>query len=204
MRNSLESGSPVDDHVRDRRRGNVTRARFALWTMAGLLLGGGALLTRGDEALILWLLMAACGGAASASLLLARRFVRVTVRGASMLPTFGDGDRLLVKRTRSVRSGDVVVLEQPGFRVAQESTDAPRWRDERDWMIKRVVAAPGEKIPRAEISGLDRLPGERVPDGMLIVVGDNRDQSFDSRQIGFVPVEQVLGVPVGRRARNGL
>jgi nickel-type superoxide dismutase maturation protease len=40
-------------------------------------------------------------------------FTRVQVSGTSMLPTLHAGDRLLVRRTRRVRPGDLVVVPDP-------------------------------------------------------------------------------------------
>ncbi|MEM9033945.1 MAG: nickel-type superoxide dismutase maturation protease [Actinomycetota bacterium] len=42
-----------------------------------------------------------------------RRTTRVRVSGPSMQPTYDDGDRLLVWRTRRVRPGQVIVLRAP-------------------------------------------------------------------------------------------
>jgi signal peptidase I len=35
-----------------------------------------------------------------------------------------------------------------------------------------------------------------VPAGMLFVLGDNRDNSSDSREWGYVPLENVIGEPM--------
>lgn len=45
--------------------------------------------------------------------LVVRRATRVRVSGPSMQPTYHDGDRLLVWRTRRVRAGQVVVVHDP-------------------------------------------------------------------------------------------
>jgi nickel-type superoxide dismutase maturation protease len=60
-------------------------------------------------------------------------FDRVEVEGGSMLPTFFPGDRLLlVRRWRSVRTGDVVVVPDP--------------RDEGRRLVKRVSSAQGADV----------------------------------------------------------
>jgi signal peptidase I len=115
------------------------------------------------------------------------RWLVVTVDGRSMLPTFADGDRVVVRRRTltEVRRGDVVVLEPPD--------------SARHWNIKRVTALPGDIVPRG-VAGC--VAGDLVPPGSLVVLGDNVD-SADSRQRGFYRGDRLLGVairPLGRRA----
>jgi signal peptidase I len=78
-----------------------------------------------------------------------RRFLLITVKGNSMAPTYRNGERLVVRRG-GYATGEVVMLRapvRPGLGV--------------DWMIKRVVAAPGDEVPadlagRAEVIGVVR------------------------------------------------
>jgi signal peptidase I len=152
------------------------------------------------------------------TVVLGRRLVWATVQGTSMSPTYANGDRVLVRRGNAVHVGDVVVIEKPDADLRW--TDPPikpgvgrRGLATRAWMIKRVAAGPGDPIPRwnfgasaglaksprsdgAEFAGQGRLPGDHVPEGMLILIGDNADASFDSREIGFFPADRVLGTPL--------
>ena len=111
--------------------------------------------------------------------------VRVTVAGSSMAPTLRPGDRVLVRRTtaRSVRRGDLVVFARPR-------------EQERTWMIKRVLAVPGDAVPRSEVPVLWGYRDPVVPRGRFVVVGDNPADSYDSRQFGYVRAEGLLGVVV--------
>ncbi len=128
---------------------------------------------------------------------LRRRYVLVTVRGESMEPMFSHGDRVLVNRSRvaDIRVGDVVVLKPgrprpvlavPGSRL---STAEPVY-----WMIKRVLAVPGDPVPPGSVPKRLATPGAVVPDGKLVVIGDNAAASSDSRQLGYFHIERVLGV----------
>ncbi|MEU8588819.1 S26 family signal peptidase [Streptomyces sp. NPDC048664] len=123
-------------------------------------------------------------GAAACALALRRAFVLVTVEGGSMEPTLLDGDRVLVRRTRAFRRGDVVVIPVP---------DGPRAPREVPWLVKRVSAIAGD--PAA-----DGCPA--VPSGHLAVLGDN-PRSLDSRAFGTVPSRTALGVAIRRMARDG-
>jgi signal peptidase I len=124
-----------------------------------------------------------------------RRIAVVSVTGQSMEPTLTAGDRVVVRRTRlrSVRTGQIVVVETPT--AGREWRLEPAGRDlKRDWMIKRVAAVPGEPLP-------DGLPAAiadsaAVPDGTLVVLGDNPPMSLDSRHLGYIPGERLLGVVV--------
>ncbi len=148
------------------------------------------------------------GLAALASTLLVawlrKRAAVVTVDGDSMRPALSPGDRVLVRRVGAgrLRPGQVAVVEQP--------SDDGDWRtpprgpvSRRRWVIKRVAAVPGDPQPKACQTATIDSPGELVPVGKLVLLGDNPDWSYDSRQFGYFPAERLLGVVVRRMARAG-
>jgi len=141
---------------------------------------------------------------------LGRTFVlaHFVVDGPSMLSTLHDGDRVLVNklscRLHDSNRGDVVVLHQSAGASGRD-------------LIKRVIALPGETIEvrRCEvlIDGqtldepyLDRevvTPGNcgsdlaavRVPEDHVLVMGDNRGGSQDSRSpaLGSIDEDDLVG-----------
>ncbi|MEU2391441.1 signal peptidase I [Streptomyces sp. NPDC007369] len=145
----------------------------------------------------------------SAYSLLRRRLVVVTVQGLSMQPAFEPGDRVLVRRGVVPGRGGIVVVEQP----SAQNLDWPgapgglgsRGKDVagRAWLIKRVAALPGDPVSMptgagrgggsADGTGFADGSVRTVPPGALYLLGDNKKVSFDSRQMGFFPVERVLG-----------
>jgi signal peptidase I len=64
------------------------------------------------------------------------------------------------------------------------------------WLIKRAVALPGDPVPRADVPALRDAEGDRVPAGHLVVLGDNRRSSYDSRTAGYFPANALLGVVI--------
>jgi signal peptidase I len=117
------------------------------------------------------------------------------------VPLLGDLERMITP-TREVERGDVVVFKFP---------DEP----EKDY-IKRVIALPGEMVeirdrqvyvngeainepykvhrnPKGLNLDQDDYPRTRVPDDSLFCMGDNRDNSRDSRAWGFVPRSYLKG-----------
>ena len=93
-----------------------------------------------------------------------------------MLPTLKPGDRVAVNRLayslRGPRSGDIVVVRSPG--------GTPRLD------IKRIAAGPGEAV---EIRGRAVVLGREE----WFVIGDNPDESTDSRQVGPVRRSDLIG-----------
>jgi len=123
---------------------------------------------------------------------------RVRVDGFSMRPTLQDGEYILVNKlaykTGEPHRGDIVVFIFPV--------------DPQEDLIKRVIGLPGETV--AIHSGTVSVNGIQlaepyiasppayddewvVPEGQLFVLGDNRNDSRDSHQWGFLPIENVIG-----------
>ncbi|MET8138706.1 signal peptidase I [Sphaerisporangium sp. NPDC005288] len=136
-----------------------------------------------------------------AALWVRRGFLATTVHGTSMEPTLRPGDRLLVRRTRRVRAGQVVV-----FRYSAPSGSSATAHDEdpvpgRDGalLIKRAVAVPGERVrDEWEQPDVHHMAGTVVPPGSLVVLGDNRATSWDSRHYGLVSGDRFIGVAIRR------
>jgi signal peptidase I len=147
--------------------------------------------------------LGAAAGLAAAVLgvgLVRRRLVVVEVAGPSMEPVLSSGDRVLVRRARlsELRPGLVVVVEM------RPDTGGPeRPPGHREWLIKRVAALPGDRLPVGVPSpGPGPDHGGVVPPGTFVLLGDNAAWSHDSRTIGCVPAERLLGVmirPLGNR-----
>lgn len=130
-------------------------------------------------------------------------FMITRVDGQSMTPTLKSGSVILVKRSEKVRRFDIVAL------VERVKENGPSKN-----IIKRVVGLPGDTI--TVLNGTlyinDRKYEEpylqekfikeykkssytlKVPKNMYFVLGDNRDVSKDSRQVGSFVKKSVIGV----------
>lgn len=124
-----------------------------------------------------------------------------------MSPNFPDGEYLLTDkvsyRFHEPNRGDVIVFEAPTSNNGEE-------------FIKRIIGLPGETISvknsKVYINGIElREPyladnlvtrsgtflkeGEEVliPEGSLVVLGDNRPHSSDSRAWGFITPDDITG-----------
>lgn len=129
-----------------------------------------------------------------------RFFIGVSqVNGRSMMDTYTDGEWVLYSRfTGKVETGDVVNIKLPTG----------------EYYIKRVLAMGGDTVELTDgvmyvngipeegsyIRGVTKAEGVevsypfRVPDGFLFVVGDNREESIDSRSFGALPEGNLKGI----------
>lgn len=114
---------------------------------------------------------------------LRRRYLYATVTSESMMPTLRVGDRVLVRRRKAdrVRVGDIVVITRP-------AGGGP------GWVVKRVVALPGDPVPRDGFPALRDTDHAVVPPGRLVVLGDLGPRSQDSKQLGYFRTADLLGV----------
>ena len=138
----------------------------------------------------------------------------VGVQGDSMLPTLRNRDYLILESNflyngDDLRYGDVVVLNAPHYQMHGEGP-----------IVKRIIATEGQTVDIDFTTGevyvdgvllvedyinaptLHNWEGDLgleypavVPEGCVFVLGDNRNNSMDSRYapIGMVPEQYVLG-----------
>ncbi|HAY66399.1 MAG TPA: signal peptidase I [Acidimicrobiaceae bacterium] len=126
------------------------------------------------------------------------------IPSTSMAPTLEVGDRLMVYKLAfsigDVEKGDLVVFSRPSRLPDSPIND----------FVKRVVALGGEKVgvtdgdlyidgsrvdePYLESSTVTNDFEEvEVPDGHVFVMGDNRQNSRDSRDFGPIQEELLVG-----------
>lgn len=135
---------------------------------------------------------------------LTRRYAVVDVRGSSMEPTLRHGERVLVRRVpeSGVVAGDIVVIEHLAPGDQGRHPRSPGRLADRVWVIKRAAAVAGDPVPGSVAYAAGVAPGTPVPAGCLVLLGDNRAHSTDSRVWGYLPADRLLGV-VRRRLGEG-
>lgn len=149
-----------------------------------------------DKSPVLVAAMITVAAAVAGTVTMRHRFLIIDVLGDSMHPHLADGDRLLVRRTRRLRVGDIVVAHH---REGRRQT-ATKGSSASTWLVKRLAALPGDPVPESVIPAVGGHPNP-VPAGMTVLLGDHPN-SIDSRLWGFVPLSDIEGVMVTRLTSN--
>lgn len=124
---------------------------------------------------------------------------RVRVENVSMEPTLYPGNFLLVSKMAykwgSYRTGDIIVFHHNEYgqqedyikRLIGVSGDTVR-------VEKGIVSVNGQPLNEPYIMAAPKYEGTwKVPENTVFVLGDNRNDSSDSHDWGFVQMKDIIG-----------
>jgi signal peptidase I len=126
------------------------------------------------------------------------------IPSGSMEPTLQINDHLMIEKVsyhlQKPERGDIVVFKP---------TDALKQENYHQAFIKRIIGLPGDTVEvkggqvyvNGEVISEDYIKEvpqynygpQIVPDDQYLVLGDNRNNSYDSHLWGFVPRENFIG-----------
>lgn len=152
-------------------------------------------------------------------------FQRMVVAGPSMEPTLNNGESLFVQKISHTLSrlpayGDIVVIDSRLNRDRSLKDDlvepVQKLLQQEDYFyVKRVIGRPGDtlEIKNGVLFRNGQLLNEpylneavsqdsdrtmTVPPEHIFVMGDNRNNSLDSRRLGSIPLNHCLGNVFGK------
>jgi signal peptidase I len=147
-------------------------------------------------------------GALSSLLIRGFFLTPVAITTATMEPTLKMGDSAYVykwQKAKDLPIGEIVLAQrESGYLLARIlGRPGDRIRLENKTLIRNGEVIPPELYPiqykdnrpplPADFTPRDSMAEIRVPEGHLFLLADNRDEAMDSRFIGTIPMEQIVG-----------
>ncbi len=142
-------------------------------------------------------------------------FGTTTVYNTSMYPTLVEKDMLFMLKVGSIEQGDIVsfkselTLTEADYEGLNFIQKILHKEGERKNLIKRVIAGPGDSIsissgvvtvngkvldePYINSSTNKDVENMVVGEGKYFMMGDNRSVSYDSRDLGLIDEEDIIG-----------
>lgn len=139
-------------------------------------------------------------------------FTPIVVDGESMMPTLHSGDRMVVNKVSykisDIHHSDIVVFHAPEKRdyikrVIGLPGDTIEYKNDVLYRNGKAIDEPYlQQFKKAIQDGgtltedfqlQDYVQKDRVPEGYVFVMGDNRRNSKDSRHIGLIPENKIIG-----------
>lgn len=141
-------------------------------------------------------------------------FEVLTVSGRSMIPALQDGDKIFINRLQfglAEPFGSKLLIQW----AKPKQNDIVIFLYDNKIVVKRCVAIEGDKLEYSESSDYTLTANDKeipltetqyenlkassqVPEGYILAIGDNYEESVDSRTYGFVSVRNILGKVICR------
>lgn len=120
--------------------------------------------------------------------------IKMTVVGNSMSPRFKDGEVLsVIKSYDGYSKGSIVLFDKDGInyvkRIKGVKGDFVEYISD-DLFINDVLVC-SKCLTTSGVSAMDS--SYVIPDGKMFVLGDNLDESVDSRKFGLIDTKMTLG-----------
>ncbi len=143
-----------------------------------------------------------------------------TVYSTSMYPTLVERDLLLLKKGTNVNRGDIISFES-SLQLSEDDLEQLNViqsliasEGDQKHLIKRVIGLPGEALtiegghvyidgavleePYLSTTTSGDVSIEEIPEGQYFLMGDNRPVSMDSRHLGLIDGETIIGKAIFR------
>ena len=124
----------------------------------------------------------------------------VRVSGNSMVPTLNNGDIMILNKIGYRLNGldrfDIVVINYDGEKIIKRVIGLPgeyvEYKDDKLYINGTYIKEDYERKSTDDFS-LEMLGVEKIPEDKYLVLGDNRPISKDSRIIGLIDKEDIVG-----------